>query len=154
MSKVADFNLPHLHFAPTLPWVTCTNFAEIFLCASVYLYVYLSVCLSENRVAEPPVFSMLPVVVAQSSTDGVAIRYIRPVLRITSWFPTMGPIGGRTGTALCTSSPVAARETRPLWVGRPASWQAVLLPRRPRARDVVLLEPGSSVDLGAVSLLT
>jgi len=36
----------------------------------------------------------------------------------------MRPIGGRTGTALYTSSPVAAGELRPLWVGRPASSQS------------------------------
>jgi len=50
---------------------------------------------------------MLPVAVARSSSVGVAKCYVFPVLRMTSCFHTMGPIGGRTGTAF-TSSPVAA----------------------------------------------
>ena len=45
----------------------------------------------------------------RSSSDGVvAIRYVFPVLQMTSCFHTMGAMGGRTSTALCTSSPVAA----------------------------------------------
>jgi len=51
---------------------------------------------------------MLPMAVARSFSDGVAIRFLLPVLWMTLCFHTMGPIGGRTGTALCTSSPVAA----------------------------------------------
>jgi len=80
---------------------------------------------------------MLPVTVARSSSDGVAMCYVLPVLRITSCFHIMEPIGGRTGTALCTIArrlPLA--ENRSLWVGRPASSKAVFLPRWPRTRDV------------------
>ena len=36
---------------------------------------------------------MLPVAVARSSSDGVAIRYVLPVLRMTSCFHTVKPIG-------------------------------------------------------------
>ena len=35
--------------------------------------------------------------------DGIAICYVLPVLRMTSCFHAMGPMGGRTGTALCSS---------------------------------------------------
>jgi len=49
--------------------------------------------------AERPNFTKflctLPVVVARSSSDGVAICYILPVLWMTSYFHTMGPTGGR-----------------------------------------------------------
>ena len=46
---------------------------------------------------------ILPVAMAQSSSDGVGIRYVLPVVRLTSCFHTMGPTGGRTGTELCSS---------------------------------------------------
>jgi len=46
---------------------------------------------------------MLSVAMAQSSSDGLVIRYVLPVLWMTSCFNTMGLIGGQTGTALCTS---------------------------------------------------
>jgi len=92
---------------------------------------------AENRAAELHQFlCMLPMAVARSSSDGVAICYVFPVLRMTSCFHTVGPIGGRTGTALCTTSRLLLTERRPLWEGRPAISQAVLLPRRPRTRDV------------------
>jgi len=42
----------------------------------------------------------------------------------------------RMGTALCTSSPVAAGGAQSAVGGQPASSQTVLLPRRPRTRDV------------------
>jgi len=80
---------------------------------------------------------MLPVAVARSSSDSVAIRYVLPVLWMTSCFHTMGPIGGRTGTALyILARRLPLAESGQLWVGRPASSQAVLLLRRPRTRDV------------------
>jgi len=81
---------------------------------------------------------VLPVALSQSCSDGVAICYVLSVLWMTSCFHTMGLIGGRTGTALCTSSSVAAGGRRPMWVGWPVRSQAVLLPRRPRTRDVAL----------------
>ena len=37
---------------------------------------------------------MLPVALARSSCNGIAIRYVLPVLRITSCFHFMGPTGG------------------------------------------------------------
>ena len=47
---------------------------------------------------------MLPVAVARYSSDGIVMRYLLPVLRMTSCFHTMDPIGGRTsGTVLCSS---------------------------------------------------
>jgi len=38
---------------------------------------------------------MLSMAVARSSSDGIAIRYLLPVLRMTSCFHTMGPVGGQ-----------------------------------------------------------
>jgi len=58
--------------------------------------VYLFVCPLaelENHTAKPPIFlGMLPVAVTQSSSDGVAIRYVLPVLWMTSCFRTIGPV--------------------------------------------------------------
>jgi len=62
---------------------------------------------------------MLPVAVARSFADDVMIRYVLPVLRMTPCFHIMGPIGGRTDTALCISSPVAAGGSQAV-MGRPA----------------------------------
>jgi len=39
---------------------------------------------------------------AQSSSDGIVIRYVLPALWMTSCFHTMGPVG-RTGTTLSSS---------------------------------------------------
>ena len=39
----------------------------------------------------------------RSSSDGVAIRYVLPVLRTMSCFHTMGPMGGRTSTHCCVA---------------------------------------------------
>ena len=104
-----------------------------------------SVCPSASITGKPcgrtsPNFvCLLPMAVARSSCDGVAIRYVLPVLRMTSCFHTVGPIGGRTGTTLCTARRLPLAERRPLWVSRPTSLHAaVLLPRRPRTRDVTL----------------
>jgi len=91
----------------------------------VRLSVCLSVCLSTRITQKPcgrtsPNFlCMLPVAVIRLSSDGVAICYVLPVLQMTSCFHAMGTIGGRTGTALCTSSPVAASGAQAA-VGRPA----------------------------------
>ena len=68
---------------------------------SVCLFVCLSVCLFSRMVLTPkhlgrtsPNFlRMLPVSVAQSSSDGVAICYVFPVLRMMSSFHNMGPMG-------------------------------------------------------------
>jgi len=62
---------------------------------------------------------MLPVALARFSSDGVAICYVLPVLRMTSCFHTMGPMGGRMGKALCTTSSVAAGGSQAV-VSRPA----------------------------------
>jgi len=43
---------------------------------------------------------MLPVAVARSSFDGVAIRYVLPVLRMTSCFHTTRPVGKITEDAM------------------------------------------------------
>jgi len=75
--------------------------------------------------------------VARSSSDGVAIRYVLPVLQMTSCFHTMRYVDGRARRCRLTIArwlPLAER--RSLCVGRPASSQAVLLPRRPRTRNV------------------
>jgi len=78
-------------------------------CMSVGLC--LSVCLSvrsHNSKTMLPNFTkffvhMLTVAVARSFSNGGAICYVLPVLRVTSCFHIMRPVGGRTGTALCSS---------------------------------------------------
>jgi len=66
-------------------------------------YVCLSVCFSvcqSARITEKntrPNFTkflcLLPVAVARSSSDGVGVRHVLPVLRMTLCFHTMGPVG-------------------------------------------------------------
>ena len=62
---------------------------------------------------------MLPIAVARSSSGGIAIRYVLPVLWMTSCCHTMEPIGGQTGMVLCTSLPIATGGAQAA-VGRPA----------------------------------
>jgi len=71
---------------------------NMFVC----LFVYLSVCLSvrslnsKTQLAELPpqsLLCLLPVAVARSSSDGVAIRNVLPVLMMTSRYHTTGPMG-------------------------------------------------------------
>jgi len=51
----------------------------------------------------------------------MALRcHVLPVLRMASCFYTMGPIGERTGTALCTSSRLSAAGEVQADVGRAA----------------------------------
>jgi len=73
--------------------------------------VHLSVCSHNSKTVWPNFANFLctlPVAMARSSSDGIAICYVLPVLQMTLCFHTMGPTGGRTGTALCTSLPVAS----------------------------------------------
>jgi len=101
-----------------------------------------------------PNFSgMLPVAMARCFCHGAAICYVLLVLWMTSCFHTMGPTGGQTGTVLCTRLPVAAGECRLLWVGHPASLQAVLQPRWPRTRDIAFARHFSLL-VGHLSLCT
>jgi len=76
---------------------------------------------------------VLLVAVARSSSDGVAIRYVLPVLRMTSCFYTVGPVAGRTAsTVLCSElAPVdvaVAADEAPAaaahWLGGQACWGA------------------------------
>jgi len=39
------------------------------------------------------ILCVLPMAVARSASDGVAIRYVLPALRMTSCFRTVGPMG-------------------------------------------------------------
>jgi len=63
------------------------------VCLSVCLFVRLSVCLHNSKTAWPnfarSFLCMLPVAVAQSSYDDVAIHYALPVLWMTSCFHPM-----------------------------------------------------------------
>jgi len=66
--------------------------------------VRLSVCSHISKTVWPnftTVLCMLSVAVGRFSSDSVVIRYVLPVLRMTSCCRAMGFIGGRTGTALC-----------------------------------------------------
>jgi len=75
------------------------NFAPLGLRSYCNQYVFLSFCLSvclSARIAQKPrsrtSLSMLPVAVARSSSDGIAISYVLPVLHMTSYFHTMRPM--------------------------------------------------------------
>jgi len=59
---------------------------------------------------------MLPV--APSSSDGISIYYVLPVVLMTSCFYTIGPIGGQMDTTLCTSLPAATGRVQAT-AGRP-----------------------------------
>jgi len=62
---------------------------------------------------------MLPMAVARSSSDGVAICYVVPVLRMTPCFHTMHETYTRTdghGVVYCSGSPLPLAEHRPFWV--------------------------------------
>jgi len=80
--------------------ITETRLCLILYCVlksiAMFMPVCLSVCLSARITREPhdqtsPILCMLPLAVARSS-DGVAIRYVLPVLQMTSCFHTMGPV--------------------------------------------------------------
>jgi len=94
---------------------------SIVISLSVHPSVCLSMCSNNSKTVLPnfTIFVNVAVAVARSSSDGIAICYILPVSRMTSCFRNMKPIGGRTGTALCTSSQVAAGGAQAA-VGRPA----------------------------------
>ena len=71
------------------------------VCLSVCPFVCLRVCLSARIILKShsrtsPIF----VPVARSSSNGVAIRYVLPVLRMTSCFHTMGPMNERAWRCL------------------------------------------------------
>jgi len=55
---------------------------------NTFMYVCVSVCLSarNNALYLYPIFCMLPIAVARSSLGVVAIRYVLPVLWMTSYF--------------------------------------------------------------------
>jgi len=57
----------------------------------VCLFVCLSAC--TTRKLHTKFLCMLLVAMARSSSDGVAIRQVLPVLWMTSRFPSMGPVG-------------------------------------------------------------
>ena len=77
-----------------------------------YVYFIVRVAQLVSNAKGHQFLCMLLMAVARPSSDGVAIRFVLPILRMTSCFHTLGPIGRRTGTALCTSSPVAADGAR------------------------------------------
>jgi len=57
-------------------------------------YVRLSVRSRNSKTTRPNCLCILPdVAVARSSSDGVGIRYVLPVLWMTSCFHAMGPMG-------------------------------------------------------------
>jgi len=101
------------------------------LCLSVCRSVCLSTCITCKPCiwTSPNCLSMLPVAVAQSSSDSVAIRYVLQVLWMMSCFHTMGP------TLLCSSlAPVdvaasLARATAAHWFTGSVQSTAGLLER-------------------------
>ena len=99
------------------------------------------------------ILCILPVTVARPSDD-VVVRYVLPVLQMTC-FHIMGPSGGRTDTALCSSSApvdVAAGRvtgccsTLALWLNRQACWGVWAWPGVGcLAAEVTRLLPGTVV---------
>jgi len=66
------------------------KYCEWWLC----LFICLPVCLFVRITQKPHKFlCMLPVAVARSSSDGILIHYVLPVLWMTSRFHTMGSVG-------------------------------------------------------------
>jgi len=59
-------------------------------CLSVHLYIVLT---RKLRGVNAPFLCMLPVDVTRSSVDNFAIPYVLPVLRMMSYFHTIGPTG-------------------------------------------------------------
>jgi len=98
-------------------YFTPLGLRSIVISLFVRLFVCLSVCPSHNSKTVRPNFTKFfvhvamatPTAVARSSCDGIAdtLTYVLPILRMTSCFHTIGPIGGWAGMALCTCSPVA-----------------------------------------------
>ena len=76
------------------------NIYESLLIIVLSMSVCLSVCLSASVARKlcgqisPNFLCMLPVPMARSFSDGIAIRYVLPVLRMTSCFHTKGTMGG------------------------------------------------------------
>jgi len=60
-------------------------------------YAVVSVITSHNSKTTQPNFAkflcMFPTALARSSSFGTAIRYVLPVLWMTSYFPIMGSVG-------------------------------------------------------------
>jgi len=86
----------------------CSHEDQLQVKAATTKSVCLSVCLSARITLKPrdrtsPVLlCMLPVAVARSSSDGIAICYILPVLWMTLCFHTTGPVGqNQASTTLC-----------------------------------------------------
>jgi len=81
-------------------------YVDLCVCASVRLSVCLSVCqhtFLKNHTSElhHQILRMLPVAVARSSSGGVAIRYVLPVLWMTLWimgFMLRGNVMGKMST--------------------------------------------------------
>jgi len=108
--------------------VYSTQGQGIWLPIKTTLY-YKAIRITRKQCGQTSFLCILPVAVARC--------HALPVLQMFSYHGTY--TGGRTGsgTALCILArrlPLAERML--LWVGRPASLQAVLLLRRPRTRDV------------------
>jgi len=105
------------------------------------LSVCLSVCITRKPRSRAPNFlCALPAAVALFSSNGVAIFYILPVLQMTLYIRTMGRIGGRTGTALCSSPAPVDMANAAQWLAGSAGRLAGA--RRPgRAMAVLWLDP-------------
>jgi len=70
-------------------------------------YVCLSVCMHNLKTVQQNFiifFCMMPVTMAQSFSDSVAIHYLLPVSQMTSCFHSMGPVANR-----CAQRCVASR---------------------------------------------
>ena len=59
-------------------------------CIAMNAYLYVRPCVCSRFIISPNLFPVLIVAVTQSSSVGVVIRYVLPVLWMTSCFPIMG----------------------------------------------------------------
>jgi len=80
--------IPNIYFTSFRGAKYCDRRVCVFVCLSICLSVCLSARISQEPHLQisPNFLYMLPVAVARSSSDDNAIRYVLPVLRITSCF--------------------------------------------------------------------
>jgi len=113
----------YIYFAPVRLWSIVMTMS---VCLSVCLFVCVCVCLCTHITQKPRGWTSsnflctLPVAVAQSSSDGVAIRHVLPVLRMTSCFHILG-LMSRVGHCGLLAHSLGSQAYWGVWrcVGRP-----------------------------------
>jgi len=107
-------SLEYYYFAPVGLKNIVLSISVCLVCLSVCQCVCLSTWLNFTNF-----WCMLPVTVAQSSSDGIVICYVLPVLRMTLCFHTMRPMGGLARRCVvchvAVTMGMAADQGGPLW---------------------------------------